>query len=160
MAFFKGSYYENVPLFEPDDTGKKIFDGLRARPLSKAEPVLEHSVALKERLDSVAHHYYAEPLDWRRIADANPDAQNFYLIVEALDDDGNPVTVTVRNEEDGSLQRVTKWGVRVSQNVFTRVQADKQDDGIIQENRVATKPRGRLEPEYAIPVMGGTITEW
>ena len=50
--------------------------------------------------------------------------------------------------------------MRVSQNVFTRVQADKQDDGIIQENRVATKLRGRLEPEYAIPVMGGTITEW
>ena len=22
MAFFKGSYYENVPLFEPDDDGR------------------------------------------------------------------------------------------------------------------------------------------
>ena len=95
-----------------------------------------------------------------RIPDANPDAQNFYLIVEALDDDGNPVTVTIRNEENGTLQRVTKWGVRVSENVFAQVRADKQDDGIIQNNRVATKPRGRLEPVYAIPVMGGTITEW
>jgi len=36
--------------------------------------VLEHSVALKERLDSVAQHYYAQPRDWRRIAEANPDA--------------------------------------------------------------------------------------
>ena len=31
-------------------------------------------MALKERLDGVAHHYYAEPRDWRRIAEANPDA--------------------------------------------------------------------------------------
>ena len=74
MAFFKGSYYENVPLFEPDDAGRTVFGGLRARPLARPEPVLEHSVALKERLDSVAYHYYAEPRDWRRIAEANPDA--------------------------------------------------------------------------------------
>jgi hypothetical protein len=74
LAFFKGSYYEQVPLFEPDDTGKTVFAGLRARPLARPEPVLEHTVALKERLDSVAHHYYAEPRDWRRIAEANPDA--------------------------------------------------------------------------------------
>jgi hypothetical protein len=74
MAFLKGSYYERVPLFEPDDTGRKPFAGLRARPLPIPEPVLEHSVALKERLDSVAHHYYAEPRDWRRLAEANPDA--------------------------------------------------------------------------------------
>ena len=74
MAFFKGSYYENVPLFEPDDAGRTVFGGLRARPLARPEPVLEHSVALKERLDSVAQHYYAQPRDWRRIAEANPDA--------------------------------------------------------------------------------------
>jgi hypothetical protein len=73
MAFFKGSYYEDVPLFEPDDSGETV-SGLRARPLAKPEPVLEHSVALKERLDSLAHHYYAESRDWRRIAEANTDA--------------------------------------------------------------------------------------
>ena len=95
-----------------------------------------------------------------RVPDANPDARNHYLIVEALDRDGNPVTVTVRNEEDGSLQRVTRWGVRVSENVFRRVGADKSDDGIIQNNRVAVKRRGFLEPDYLLPVMGGTITDW
>jgi hypothetical protein len=74
MTFFKGSYYENVPLFEPDDEGRSVFGGVQARPMPKVAPVLEHSVALKERLDSVAQHYYAQPRDWRRIADANPDA--------------------------------------------------------------------------------------
>jgi hypothetical protein len=74
MAFFKGSYYENVPLFEPDEEGRSVFAGVQPRPMAKVEPVLEHSVALKERLDSVAHHYYAQSRDWRRIAEANPDA--------------------------------------------------------------------------------------
>ena len=74
MALFKGSYYENVPLFAPNDKGETIFDGFRARPLGKPEPVLEHSVAIKDRLDSIAHHYYAQSRDWRLIAEANPDA--------------------------------------------------------------------------------------
>jgi hypothetical protein len=74
MTFFKGSYYENVPLFEPDEERRSVFAGVHARPIPKVEPVLEHSVALKERLDSVAQHYYAQPRDWRRIAEANPDA--------------------------------------------------------------------------------------
>lgn len=74
MAFFKGSYYETVPLFEPDEEGRSVFTGVQARPLARVEPVLEHSVALKERLDSLAQHYYAQSRDWRRIAEANPDA--------------------------------------------------------------------------------------
>jgi hypothetical protein len=74
MAFFKGSYYEDVPLFVADDEGRTRFKGVQARPPLTPEPVLEHSVSLKERLDSVAHHYYAQSRDWRRIADTNPDA--------------------------------------------------------------------------------------
>ena len=73
MAFFKGSYYENVPLFDPNDKGETVFEGPRARALDQPEPVLEHSVALKERLDSIAHHYYADSRDWRRIVETNPD---------------------------------------------------------------------------------------
>jgi hypothetical protein len=74
MAFFKGSYYEDTPLFTPDEEGRTSFKGVQARLPDTPEPVLEHSVALKERLDSVAQHYYAQPRDWRRIADTNPDA--------------------------------------------------------------------------------------
>ncbi len=73
MAFFKGSYYENVPLFAPDDKGATVFEGLRARALDQPEPVLEHSVSLKERLDSLAHHYYTNSRDWRHIVETNPD---------------------------------------------------------------------------------------
>lgn len=91
MAFFKGSYYENVPLFEPDDRGQKVFDGLRARPIADPEAVLEHSVALKERLDSLAHHYYAEPREWRRIVETNSDVlfpEDLLFEPEPVEDNG------------------------------------------------------------------------
>lgn len=87
MAFFKGSYYENVPQFQKDEEGRSVFAGVQERPMAKVEPVLEHSVALKERLDSVAQHYYAQPRDWRRIAEANPDA----LFAEDLLYEAEPV---------------------------------------------------------------------
>ena len=74
MAFLKGSFYEHVPLFAPDESGRVLFRGTQARPQSTPEPILEHPVALKDRLDSVAQHYYADPRAWRRIAAANPDA--------------------------------------------------------------------------------------
>jgi len=73
MAFFKGSAYENVSLFEDDDGGVSVFRGLRARRVRKPEPVLEHTISLKERLDSLAHEYYAQSRDWRWLVEANPD---------------------------------------------------------------------------------------
>jgi len=71
MAFFKGSAYEFTPLFDESDATD--FRGLRARRQRKPVPLLEHSVELKQRLDSVAHEYYAESRDWRWIMEANPE---------------------------------------------------------------------------------------
>lgn len=73
MAFFKGSAYEFVALFDPAPSGELVFRGVRARPLRTPEPVLEHTVATGNRLDRLAHEYYAQSRDWRWIAEANPD---------------------------------------------------------------------------------------
>lgn len=73
MVFFKGSFYENVTPFAVGGKGEIVFEGVRARPLDQPEPVLEHSVTMKERLDSIAHHYYADGREWRRIVETNPD---------------------------------------------------------------------------------------
>ncbi|MET0179339.1 MAG: hypothetical protein ABW194_02505 [Novosphingobium sp.] len=71
MAFFKGSAYERVPGFEPDAAGTVPFRGIRARALRTPEAVLEHTVALRDRLDSVAHDYFAEARDWRWLVETN-----------------------------------------------------------------------------------------
>lgn len=95
-----------------------------------------------------------------RVPDVNPDARNFYLIVEAVDASGNVIEREVRNEEDGRTYRVRKWGLRVDEPTFEAVAADKRDDGIVDDYVIGSKAAGRLEPEYRVPTTGATITEW
>ena len=95
-----------------------------------------------------------------RVPDVNVAARNHYLIVEALDEAGRRVQVDVRNEETGAVERVSTWGLRVPQEVFERVAADKLADGIIQDRFVGEKVRGALTPDYAIETTGGAITRW
>lgn len=95
-----------------------------------------------------------------RIPEVNPQAQNYYLIVEPVAPDGSIPTLPVRNEEDGRIERVSRWGLRVDEETFQRVAEDKRDDGIIQDPVVGVKQRGTLEPRYRVPTTGAAITEW
>jgi hypothetical protein len=95
-----------------------------------------------------------------RIPDINTSARNYYIIVEAIDDSGNPLQLPIINEETGTQEMVSKWGVRVDEATFQAIAADKQDDGIIQNKVFGRKKQGYLEPEYLIPTPGGFITSW
>ena len=95
-----------------------------------------------------------------RVPDVNEAAKNYYLIVEAVAPSGQAVAVPIRSEETGRVSLVTQWGVRVSEETFAAVAADKRDDGIVQESVIGEKPRGRVEPEYSLPTLGGYITAW
>jgi hypothetical protein len=95
-----------------------------------------------------------------RIPSINEATRNYYLIVEAVSPSGRILEVPVTSEEDGVTRLVTMWGVRVSEDTFEAVAADKRDDGIIQDDIIGTKPAGQLQPEYVIAVAGGAITQW
>lgn len=95
-----------------------------------------------------------------RIPNVNTQARNYYLVVEAVGPDGLPLNRTITSEETGKSKTVARWGVRVTQDIYDNVRRDKQDDGIIQHNRVGEKRRGKLNPDYVMPVLGGAITEW
>lgn len=95
-----------------------------------------------------------------RIPDVNQDARNYYLIVEAIDASGERLSVAVTSEESGDTDVVTSWGLRVDEGTFDAVRRDKQDDGIIENDRVGYKKRGHLEPDYDMPTSGGAITRW
>lgn len=104
-----------------------------------------------------------EPSGLSRIPDRNPNARNYYLIVEAIGPNGQPLSLPVVSEEDGKRTTVSKWGVRVSQPVYDAVVRDKQDDGIIQNRRLGSKRRGSIAVEWAVPMpsgTGGAITSW
>ena len=95
-----------------------------------------------------------------RIPDQNPNAKNYYLIVEAINKDGRALSLPILNEEDGQTYEVKKWGIRVSQSLFQKVAADKQDDGIIQMRELGSKVQGELTPRLTIKTDGASITSW
>lgn len=95
-----------------------------------------------------------------RIPRVNPDSRNYYLVVEALDENGQPIERVVTNEETGEREAVKKWAVRVSEQTFESVQADKQDDGIIQNDVIGVKRRGELETDWRVDTRGGALTQW
>jgi len=94
------------------------------------------------------------------IPEVNTAATNYYIVVEALDVDGNVLSLPILNEENGETETVSMWGVRVPENVYDGVAADKSDDGIIQINEVGRKSDGFLDVEYNMPVLGGAVTRW
>jgi hypothetical protein len=96
---------------------------------------------------------------WRR-PPGNSTARNYYIIVEAIGPDGRKLSLPIRNEESGATETVSKFGVRVPQNVFEAVAQDKRDDGIVQRNRLGIKRRGVLAIDYQMPFEGGFITKW
>jgi hypothetical protein len=95
-----------------------------------------------------------------RVPEVNPDSLNFYLIVEAVAPDGSTLQLPIENEESGETEEVTRFGLRVDEQTFNRFRADKEDDGIIQNDIVGEKRRGALEREYSVETTGATITEW
>lgn len=90
----------------------------------------------------------------------NTEATNYYVVVEAIDPDGETLTLPILNEENGQTETVSMWGVRVPESVYLAVAADKQDDGIIQANEVGRKSDGFLDVDYLMPVLGGAVTQW
>lgn len=94
------------------------------------------------------------------IPEVNTAATNYYIVVEALDVDGNALSLPILNEENGQTEVVSSWGVRVPESVYDSVAADKRDDGIIQANEVGRKASGFLDVEYSLPVLGGAVTRW
>jgi hypothetical protein len=101
-----------------------------------------------------------EPSGVWRVPDLNQQARNYYVLVEAIGPNGEQVSVPVYNEETGSTETVETWGIRVDEPAFEAVRRDKQDDGIIQNDRFGEKSRGYLDPVYDMPNSGGMITSW
>ena len=95
-----------------------------------------------------------------RIPPHNPTGKNYYIIVEAVDENGNVIPVSIHNEENDAVEQVRQWGLRVDKETYEKVKRDKLDDGIIQHRIVGSKERGKRQPNYRVPSNGSTITQW
>jgi hypothetical protein len=137
---------------------------LKAGDAAAARQKLAQLSALREKLEQTyVLRIVSKPGQqsgvWR-VPRVNPAGRNYYVIVEAVDSQGRPVALDVTSEEDNKTARASTFGIRVDQRTFDRIRADKQDDGIIQNNRFGEKQAGYLEPQYSFPTPGGTILQW
>jgi hypothetical protein len=135
---------------------------LKAGDAAAARQKLGQLTALREKLEqSYVLRIVSKPQSavWR-VPRLNPAGRNYYILVEAVDGQGRPVALDVTSEEDNKTARVSTFGIRVDQRTFDQIRADKQDDGIIQNNRFGEKQAGYLEPRYNFPTPGGAILQW
>lgn len=129
-----------------------------------AEKAIADLTALRDRLRSeytlrIVNKEGERSAFWR-VPDINPDATNYYLIVQAIGPDGKALTLPITNEETGKVENVDTWGARVPESTYRSVEADKRDDGIIERTTLGLKEYGFLDPDYVLPVLGGAVTKW
>ena len=88
--------------------------------------------------------------------------KSWYLIVEALDSEGNNVEVPVRNAETGDSTWTEFYGVRVSRSEYLRVKAEKQSTGHVDSRDMGSKPANALTVRYArtLKAQPDMITAW
>ena len=137
---------------------------LKAGDLTRAAAALDRLEAVRARLNQAYQLRIVsrpgEPSGVWRVPAANPNARNYYIIVEAVGPEGALVEVPVTSEEDGSTRNVSRWGLTVDERTFNRIRSDKEDDGIIQDEVFGSKQRGHLSADYRYPTTGGAITSW
>lgn len=132
-------------------------DPTRARAeLAAADRMVEEMrLAYEVRIVTGPH----EASGFWRVPRDNPTARNYYLVVEAAGPNG-PLPRRILNEETNKVDTVTKWGVRVPDEVFEAVKRDKLDDGIISNKLVGVKESGRLSIDWRMAVRDGAVTKW
>jgi hypothetical protein len=84
----------------------------------------------------------------------------YFIVVDAIDRDGKPVGLPIRNDETNQIETVSRFAVRVPIETFEAVRNDKARNGIVQNVRMAEKRRGFLEPEFKMSALEGRITRW
>lgn len=156
-----------------DDTGiladakRMAEDGHAALAAGNAEAARKAAAGLDSMAAELAQTYQVKivsrpgvPTGVTRIPEANQRASNYYLVVEAIGPDGQPLTRTITSEEDGKSHDVTIWAQRVTSSLFNKVRQDKSDDGIVEDALLGTKERGKLGISWKSGVQKGAITEW
>ncbi len=134
--------------------------GRRDEAKAAAERLSAILAELRQRYDVRIVARQGEVSGLWRVPKVNASQRNYYLVVEAVGPDGRTLERTVRNEETGSRDQVTKWAQRVPKATFDAIQADKLDDGIIQQAVIGSKVLGEADPRWLMDVADGALTDW
>ncbi|MFK7913144.1 MAG: DUF6384 family protein [Pseudomonadales bacterium] len=86
-------------------------------------------------------------------------ALRYYVLVEPLDQRGRALAVAI-TFPDGSQRETKRYGIEVPEQTFAAVREDQQDNGRIDAGVVGYKASYEMVPDYAMPVLQGTIAPW
>jgi hypothetical protein len=143
------------------DDGKLALADGRTEAAFKAEADLRDLAArLQEVFEVRIVSREGVPTGVSRIPEANPDTENYYIVVEAVDPDGNILNRKILSEESSEAELVDKWGQRVTDTIYNAVRRDKMEDGIVQKGVLGQKRRGELDIKWRSGVQDGAITKW
>ena len=90
----------------------------------------------------------------------NTNGKSWYLIVRPMTTTNNPDSLWVKSIETGESKLVDTFGQQVTLEQYNSVKADKMKDGHIDNNKLCTKPQGRLIFNCPKSVKSGRILEW
>lgn len=91
---------------------------------------------------------------------AYPDANIYYLVVDALDPSGSRFPIQVTDVETGSKTNKSRFAIRVSPEKFAAVKDDKKSDGMIDDRFMGEKPANTINITWATETPGTMITKW
>ncbi|MBL8738988.1 MAG: hypothetical protein JNL12_21355 [Planctomycetes bacterium] len=117
----------------------------------------EYTVTIIDRRDEVTGF---ERLAGDRMA-------GLYLVVEALDGNGVALARPIVDLERKERVVVKRWAEEVTEEVWQRIAADKQKDGVLDETVFARKRRGFMSEDVVIEdgrgrplAQGRRVTKW
>ncbi|MES0882730.1 DUF6384 family protein [Roseibium sp. SCP14] len=143
-----------------DDGSLALKDSNNAAAFKAETDLRELAAGLQEVFEVKIISREGVPTGITRIPEANPDTENYYIVVEAIDPDGNILRRSIVSEENSTAEVVDKWGQRVSETIYNAVRRDKMEDGIVQKGTLGQKRRGELDIKWRSGVQDGAITKW
>jgi hypothetical protein len=147
------------------DQAARLRDAGKAAAAKGDRAAAEQAVAglssLRDRLDLAytVHLLATGKRGFWTFPATNSEATNYYVIVDAIDSDGKPLSVPIASDDSGTT-KVTRWALRVPQYIYEAVMAGRPDQGLGPNALIGVKQDGFLDVDYVIPVLGGTLTQW
>lgn len=84
----------------------------------------------------------------------------WYVIVQPLDEADKPFSLKIKSSETGVERFVDVFGIKVTKERYDRLKLDKQDNGIIDNNLIGTKPVGKINFTFDQEISPEYILEW
>ncbi|MBI5066093.1 hypothetical protein HZA97_07695 [Candidatus Woesearchaeota archaeon] len=171
--------YSSVRIVSQDPEANSQAEDLHTKGRNYVSSVdiasLKTTIASLESLDAVLKQEYTvrivnksgvkSGIDRYYTDNAGKRLAGFYLIVEAVDQNGNTIARQIENtdEQSGQIHSVRMWGERVPSEVYEAVKADKMDNGRVDKTLFSEKKAGYLKEVVKFPGVSqrtGQITSW